>query len=71
MQIDVPGVLRWIDRFRLGSDTLGLGETMRVRVGDGNASEIAQRTEDCRVCWQRFREAILPGWSETGNNELE
>jgi hypothetical protein len=52
MQIDVPGVLRWIDRFRLGSDTLGLGETMRVRVGDGNASEIA-RLQSLLVTIQR------------------
>jgi hypothetical protein len=52
MQIDVPGVLRWIDRFRLGSDTLGLGETMRVRVGDGNASEIA-RLQSLLVMIQR------------------
>jgi hypothetical protein len=33
-------------RFRMGSDTLGPGETMCVRVRNDNASEIAHRTED-------------------------
>jgi hypothetical protein len=59
-------------RFRMGSDTSGPGETVRVRVRNGNASEIArwtQRLQTLLMMVQRGDIARREG--ETGNGELE